>query len=87
MKAVWGHCEFGHNFVVEKLVPPVVKGAGARGFRLYDNGFPALGGQWHYTLADAIARARYIVQGSYSARIAFLEQRVQNLERQLHHVG
>ena len=78
----WSHVEFGHTFLVEHLDKPDAKG---RRFRLYDNGCPALGGQWHYTLDNAIARAKYILQGDYSRRIAYLEQRVQNLERQLYH--
>lgn len=78
---VWSLVEFGHTFVVERLDHPDTKG---RCFRLYDNGQPALGGQWHYTIDNAKARARYIVQGDYSRRIAFLEQRVQNLERMLY---
>ena len=82
MVEVWCHVEFGHTFIVEQLKQPDAKG---RLFRLFDNGMPALGGQWHYTLINAIARARYIVQGDYVRRIAFLEQRVQNLERTLYH--
>lgn len=82
MTDVWSHVEFGHTFVVENFTPPDSKG---RAFRLYDNGTPALGGQWHYTLHNAIARASYIVQGEYSRRIAYLEQRVQVLERELYH--
>ena len=79
---VWSHTEFGHVFRVVELNRPGPKG---RMFRLYDNGYPALGGQWHYTLDTAIARAKYVVQGDYSRRIAFLEQRVQVLERELYH--
>lgn len=81
---VWGLTEFGHQFKVHKLQLKDRKG---RGFRLYDNGEPALGGQWHYTLQNAKARARYILQGSYSRRISYLEQRVQNLERELYDEG
>ncbi len=84
MSIVWNHIEFGHHFAVELLPVPDAKG---RQYRLYDHGQPALGGQWHYTLDNAQARARFVLQGSYSSRIAYLEQRVQNLERQIHHVG
>jgi hypothetical protein len=76
----WEHVEFGHRFQVFALALQDAKG---RGYRLYDNGHPALGGQWHYTLENAKARAAYMVQGSYSRRIAYLEQRVQVLEAQI----
>ena len=80
MIEVWSNTEFGHVFSVVKLDKPGPKG---RMFRLFDNGQPALGGQWHYTVANAIARAEYVLQGSYSRRIAYLEQRVQVLEAQI----
>ncbi len=80
MIEVWSNTEFGHVFSVVKLDEPGPKG---RMFRLFDNGQPALGGQWHYTVANAIARAEYVLQGSYSRRIAYLEQRVQVLEAQI----
>ncbi|KKL85632.1 hypothetical protein LCGC14_1952720 [marine sediment metagenome] len=82
MSEMWVHTEFGHVFRVEKLLVPDSKG---RKYRLYDNNQPALGGQWHYTIDNAIARAKYVVQGEYSRRIAYLEQRVQVLERELYH--
>lgn len=84
LEVVWVHVEFGHTFRVVKLTRPGPKG---RMFRLYDNGRPALGGQWHYNRMSAIARAKYVLQGSYSRRIAYLEQRVQVLERELYHDG
>ncbi len=77
---VWEHVEFGHRFQVFALAKPDAKG---RGFRLYDNGHPALGGQWHYTLENAQERAEYVTKGSYSQRIGYLEQRVQVLEAQI----
>lgn len=79
-RVLWDHTEFGHVFEVRALSQSDRKG---RGFRLYDNGSPALGGQWHYTLQNAIERARYILQDSYFNRIAHLEQRVQVLEAQI----
>lgn len=82
MTEVWRHEEFGHKFRVMEL--PLLDSKG-RKYRLYDNGSPALGGQWHYTIDNAKARARYVLQGSYSRRIAYLELRVQNLERKLYH--
>jgi len=75
--------EFGHFFQVEKLDPPKLVGAGLRYFRLWDNNYPASGGQWHYTLEDAISRADYVLQCGYVDRISWLEQRVNELQRDL----
>ena len=80
-RVVWGHTEFGHVFSVRALNVPDRKG---RSFRLFDNGDPALGGQWHYTLQNAIERARYLLRGTYIQRIEYLEERVQILEADLH---
>ena len=80
MNEVWAHKEFGHVFSVIELDEPGPKG---RMFRLFDNGHPAIGGQWHYTITNAIARAKYLLQGSYVSRIEYLEQRVQVLESKL----
>jgi len=74
---VWSHEEFGHKFHVERLTTPDAKG---RGFRLYDNGHPAAGGQWHHTLESAVARAEYVTKCEYGDRIRYLEERVQILE-------
>lgn len=82
MTEVWRHEEFGHKFRLMEL--PLLDRKG-RKYRLYDNGSPALGGQWHYTIENAIARAEYVVRCDYVSRIEYLEQRVQNLERELHH--
>lgn len=79
-KVVWERVEFGHAFAVVELDTPDSKG---RTLRLYDNGQPALGGQWHYTLENAKERAEYVLRGSYSQRIGYLEQRVQKLEAEL----
>lgn len=77
---LWEHVEFGHRFEVFEL--HVADGKG-RKFRLYDNGHPALGGQWHHSLDTAQERAEYLLRGSYVQRIAYLEQRVQVLEAQI----
>ncbi len=76
--------EFGHHFQIEKLDEPRRVGAGDRHFRLWDNGQPCFGGQWHYDLDGARRQVRYVVQGSYAGRITFLENAVRSLERQLH---
>ncbi len=73
--------EFGHYFQIESLSEPIIKGASERHYRLWDNGKPATGGQWHYSIDNAVARAKYVLLCDYSDRIAYLETRVQNLER------
>jgi hypothetical protein len=75
--------EFGHQFEIEKLVRPRQIGASMRFYRLYDNGEPAYGNQWHACLSYAKAHASYILQQDYVTRITWLEQRVNNLEREL----
>jgi hypothetical protein len=75
--------EFGHHFQIEKLLEPKLVGAGERYYRLWDNGYPATGGQWHYTFENAVDRAEYCLDGEYINRISYLEQRVQTLEGQL----
>lgn len=77
---VWESKEFGHSFIVFKLSAPDRKG---RKFHLWDNGSPAIGGQWHYTLENAQERAKYLLRSSYVRRIEYLEQRVQVLESKI----
>lgn len=76
--------EFGHTFTIEKIDPPVRKGAGDRHYRLWCNGEPAYGGQWHYTIESARRRASYVLAFTYQKRIATLELMVNNLEKQVH---
>lgn len=72
--------EFGYHFQIEELLEPKLVGAGLRYYRLWHNGYPSSGGQWHYDFEGAMERAGYILQGSYVDRISYLEQRVQVLE-------
>lgn len=72
--------EFGHKFQIEKLIEPRRVGAGDRYYRLWQNGYPSTGGQWHYDFEGAIARAEYVMLCEYEDRISYLEQRVQRLE-------
>lgn len=76
--------EFGHHFQIEKLLEPLRRGASDRYYRLWDNGHPHSGGQWHYDIAGAKSRARYALICDYAGRIAFLELEVNSLRRQLH---
>jgi hypothetical protein len=71
--------EYGHKFRITDE-----SDRQGRKFRLYDNGSPAYGGQWHHTIRSAKARADYILLGSYSGRISWLEMRVNCLERKLY---
>lgn len=79
--------EFGHHFQIELLREPVMKGATPRSYRLWDNGAPALGGQWQHTEASARAWADYRTKCDYVTRIAWLEDRVHQLEAALWAVG
>lgn len=75
--------EFGHRFQIEKLLEPKLVGAGLRTHRLWDNGHPATGGQWHYDEEGARDRASYLLLCEYSDRIRWLENRVGVLSRRL----
>lgn len=75
--------EFGHTFIIERLAEPRQQGASLRHYRLWDNGHPAAGGQWHAELESAEARAQYLLCYGYVKRIEWLEQRVGALENQL----
>ncbi|QSY98572.1 hypothetical protein J2J97_32220 (plasmid) [Rhizobium bangladeshense] len=75
--------EFGNSFKIEKLDPPVKKGAGERNYRLYVNGGPALGWQWCYDIQGARRAARYLLEHDYIRRIEYLERQVHSLERRL----
>ena len=83
-KIVADWTEFGHHFQIEELEKPVLKGAGMRTHRLWDNGAPALGGQWAYGLEQARSWANYTTRCSYSSRISFLEMRVHVLESEIY---
>lgn len=80
---VWERIEFGHVFRIEKLATPKQIGATLRHFRLFDNGEPASGGQWHETQESAEHRADYVLQVSYIKRIEWLEHQVNTLTREL----
>ena len=75
--------EFGHHFQIEKLLKPWQKGASERNYRLWENGNPSLGGQYHYTIENAEARAEYVLRCDYAGRISWLERRVQTLESEI----
>lgn len=75
--------EDGHRFQIERLPQPIRIGAGDRHFRLWEDGHPASGGQWHYSLSSAVNRAEYVLLGGYHHRINWLELKVSTLERDL----
>ncbi len=84
--------EFGHRFMIEQLDEPVQRGAGLRSFRLWHQNLnqgeraltPCLGGQWQYSVESAERWANYIIEGSYTRRITYLEETVRRLEKELH---
>lgn len=75
--------EADHHFLIEQLDVPVLKGAQVRTHRLYCDGEPASGGQWHHSEESARWRAGFIAQCTWSARVRYLENRVVELEREL----
>jgi hypothetical protein len=75
--------ESGRSFRIEKLAVPKLVGASERHFRLYDDGVPATGGQYHCTEEDALRRAAYVLETDYVKRISFLENQVNMLQTQL----
>lgn len=81
---VYERTELGRTFQVERLAEPVVKGAGARLFRLWEDGSPSLGGQWQYSVDDAMERIDYVLRSYYADRLRFLEERVRKLEKMLY---
>lgn len=66
----------GHSFRIERLEEPVQRGATLRTHRLYCDGEPALGGQWHTSVESAQERASYICQSTLYSRIRWLENRL-----------
>lgn len=78
--------EFGHHFQIERLNPPVKKGAGLREFRLWENGYPCQGGQWQYSEDSARRWARYVTESSYIRRIQWLEDQLRAREKEIHHL-
>jgi hypothetical protein len=69
-------------------IPERRVGASMRGFRLFCNGEPAQGGQWHASIKDAEERAHYCAEGSMHAQITYLwslinDYRQQKIEDQI----
>jgi hypothetical protein len=75
--------EYKH-FQIEKLDPPIQKGAGLRYYRLWEDGYPASGWQWCYNLDHAIENAKYIMERNLYQKINLLKERVRQLEAQLY---
>jgi hypothetical protein len=83
-RVVWeDECQ-GALFQLEELIEPRIVGAGARPYRLWCEGRPAVGGQWHYTIEGAKAEATRRSDYDLYAQITRLRLRVINLERQLY---
>lgn len=81
LSVVHTHEEDGVIYQVEKLHPPVLRGAGARHYRLYSNGQPCVGRQYHYELDTALADIEFMVQRSNHDRVESLQARIVRLER------
>lgn len=73
----------GRVFQIEKLDPPVRRGAGLRYYRLWEDGRPSFGGAWHYTLESAQRRITYVVEGSVISQRDRLLNYVNVLEREI----
>ena len=79
--------EYGRRFRIEKLDPPVRRGAGDRHYRLWEGNFPIRSRQWCYTLEQALSEINYAMYCDYQDRIRYLEQRVSVLESRLAKMG
>ncbi len=73
--------EFGHRFQIEKLDPPVLRGAGLRYYRLWHNTWPCKGWQWCYDIESAKSNANYVLNCYYGDKVRKLEQRNNELQR------
>jgi hypothetical protein len=80
---VWTLQSEGALFEVERLITPVLRGAGMRTHRLWRNGQPATGHQWCYTLADAQYWAEWIATRDLKLQLSKLKTRVLELESKL----
>lgn len=54
-----------------------------RSLRLYHNGEPALGGQWHHNVRSAFRRSDYVAAAFKRQEIKWLEDEVRRLQRLL----
>lgn len=63
----------GHRFQIERLKEPIKIGAAIRNYRLWQDGRPATGGQWHETIENAKERANYVALGTVHQRLRHLE--------------
>lgn len=80
---VW-HLRSGDDvYQVEKLVTPVLRGAGLRTHRLWRNSGPAVGHQWCYSLEDAQWWAEWLIERDLKMQISLLKTRVLDLESRL----
>ena len=80
---VWTFQSDAGLFEVEKLDPPVLRGAGERTHRLWRNGYPAVGHQWCYSLEAAKYWADWIATCDLKMQLSRLKTRVLALESQL----
>lgn len=70
----------GDLLEVERLDEPVLKGAGLRTHRLWRNGRPEVGCQWHYDLEGAKKWANYRMEADLYRRVEHLKRMVHDLQ-------
>lgn len=75
------HIENGSVYQVEKLDPPIVRGAGARHYRLWCNDVPTSGAQYHYDMDSVMTTIEWLTKCTYIGQIKVLRERVARLER------
>lgn len=69
------------TYQIEKLWPPVLRGAGARHYRLWANGRPCTGRQYHYELQTALDDIEFMIKREHHNQLLSLQARISRLER------
>lgn len=80
---VWHLREGDDVYQVEKLITPVLRGAGERTHRLWRNWKPAVGHQWCYSLEDAQWWANYLAERDVRIQLSKMKTRMLALESKL----
>lgn len=80
---IWEDDSEGIHWQLEQLPVPRRVGAGDRPYRLWCDGYPATGGQWHYTIKGAKWEATRRTNHNLHNDIARSHARIMDLERQL----
>lgn len=80
-EVVHTHVDGDTTYQVEKLDPPVLRGAGLRHYRLWANGLPCQGRQFQYDLPAALQNIEFMVKRGHHERVRMLESRISQLTR------